>query len=124
MASAQWRARPDYGDRVLIVLVFACVLLVAVLVSGFANRTILSTSVLFLVAGTVLGDGVLGAVPVTANDDLVSRLAELALFSVLFTDGMRVALDQLRCRIEATLPGGCCSPRWSRAPPATSFSWR
>ena len=105
-------------------LVFACVLLVAVLVSGFANRTILSTSVLFLVAGTVLGDGVLGAVPVTANDDLVSRLAELALFSVLFTDGMRVALDQLRCRIEATLPGGCCSPRGSRAPPATSSSWR
>ncbi len=85
-----------YVDGVLIVLVFACVLLAAVLVSGLANRTILSTSVLFLVAGFVLGDGVLGAIHVAADDDLVSRLAELALFSVLFTDGMRVALDQLR----------------------------
>ena len=80
----------------LILLVFACVLLAAVLVSGLANRTILSTSVLFLVAGFVLGDGVLGAVHVAADDDVVSLLAELALFSVLFTDGMRVALDQLR----------------------------
>lgn len=82
--------------RVLILLVFACVLLAAVLVSGLAHRTILSTSVLFLVAGFVLGDGVLGVVHVAADDDLVSQLAELALFSVLFTDGMRVALDQLR----------------------------
>jgi NhaP-type Na+/H+ or K+/H+ antiporter len=81
---------------VVIVLVFACVLLAAVLVSGLANRTILSTSVLFLVAGFALGDGVLGAVHVSADDEVVSRLAELALFSVLFTDGMRVALDQLR----------------------------
>ncbi len=80
----------------LIVLVFACVLLAAVLVSGLANRTILSTSVLFLVAGFLLGDGVLGVVRVSADDGTVSQLAELALFSVLFTDGMRVALDQLR----------------------------
>jgi len=83
-------------NAVLILLVFACVLLAAVLVSGLANRTILSTSVLFLVAGFVLGDGVLGVIHVSADDDVVSQLAELALFSVLFTDGMRVALDQLR----------------------------
>ncbi len=80
----------------LILLVFACILLAAVLVSGLANRTILSTSVLFLVAGFVLGDGVLGVVHVAADDDVVSPLAELALFSVLFTDGMSVSLDQLR----------------------------
>jgi NhaP-type Na+/H+ or K+/H+ antiporter len=90
-------------NEVPIVLVFAGVLLAAVLVSGLANRTILSTSVLFLVAGFVLGDGVLGAVHVAADDDLVSRLAELALFSVLFTDGMRVALDELR--LAWRLPG-------------------
>lgn len=77
-------------------LVFACVLLAAVLVSGLAHRTILSTSVLFLVAGFVLGDGVIGVVRVSAEDEVVSRLAELALFSILFTDGMRVSLDQLR----------------------------
>lgn len=77
-------------------LVFACVLLSAVLVSGLAHRTILSTSVLFLVAGFVLGDGVIGVVRVSAEDEVVSRLAEFALFSILFTDGMRVSLDQLR----------------------------
>ena len=80
----------------MILLVFASVLLAAVLVSGLANRTILSTTVLFLVAGFVRGDGVLGAVHVEADDEVVSRLAEPALFSVLFTDGMRIALDQLR----------------------------
>lgn len=80
----------------LIVLVFACVLLMAVLVSGLAHRTILSTSVLFLVTGFALGDGVFGVVKVSADDELVSRLAELALFSVLYTDGMRVALPELR----------------------------
>jgi len=90
------RRRLGTLNEVLILLVFACVLLAAVLVSGLAHRTILSTSVLFLVAGFVLGDGVLGVVHVAADDDLVSRLAELALFSVLFTDGMRVALGELR----------------------------
>lgn len=79
-----------------IVLAFACVLLAAVLVSALAKRTILSTSVLFLVAGFVLGDGVIGAIHVHPGDEFVSRLAEWALFSVLFTDGMRVGLAELR----------------------------
>ncbi|HEX4812583.1 MAG TPA: hypothetical protein VFV66_07495 [Nonomuraea sp.] len=39
---------------------FAGVLLLAVLLSSLAHRTILSTAALFLVAGFVLGDGVLG----------------------------------------------------------------
>ncbi|MEO7370477.1 MAG: cation:proton antiporter, partial [Ilumatobacteraceae bacterium] len=80
----------------MIVLVFACVLLAAVLVSGLAHRTILSTSVLFLFAGFLLGDGAIGVIRVSAEDEMVSRLAEFALFSILFTDGMRVSLDQLR----------------------------
>ncbi len=79
-----------------IVLAFACVLLAAVLVSALAKRTILSTSVLFLLAGFVLGDGVTGAIHVAPDDEFVSRLAEWALFSVLFTDGMRVGLGELR----------------------------
>lgn len=80
----------------VVVLSFACVLLVAVLVSGIANRTVLSTAVLFLVAGFLLGDGVLGVFAVNPKSEAVSRLAELALFSVLFTDGMRVGLSDLR----------------------------
>jgi NhaP-type Na+/H+ or K+/H+ antiporter len=75
---------------------FACVLLLAVLLSSLAHRTILSTAALFLVAGFVLGDGALGVVSLTASDPLVVTLAELALFAVLFSDGMRVGWHDLR----------------------------
>ncbi|MEV4090220.1 cation:proton antiporter, partial [Nonomuraea fuscirosea] len=75
---------------------FAGVLLLAVLLSSLAHRTILSTAALFLVAGFVLGDGVLGVISLRPGDDLVATLAELALFTVLFTDGMRVGWAELR----------------------------
>ncbi len=75
---------------------FAALLVVAVLVSERAHRTVLSTAVLFLLGGFVLGPGLLGVVPVRTSDPLVSALAELALFSVLFTDGMRVGIADLR----------------------------
>ncbi|MFF0311747.1 cation:proton antiporter [Streptosporangium sp. NPDC004379] len=80
----------------VLLLAFAALLLLAVLISSLANRTILSTAALFLVAGFVLGDGVLGVVPLAAGDEVVSTLAELALFAVLFTDGMRVGWQDLR----------------------------
>ncbi len=80
----------------MLLLAFASVLLLAVLMSSLANRTILSTAVLFLVAGILLGDGVTGVLHLSADDDIVSLLAELALFAVLFTDGMRVGWADLR----------------------------
>jgi sodium/hydrogen antiporter len=74
-------------------LVFAATLLAAVLVSGVAERTVLSTAVLFLVVSFVVGStGVLDLGP---DDPLEVRLAELALFGVLFTDGMRVGVRDL-----------------------------
>jgi len=79
-----------------LLLAFSVVLLAGVLISGLAHRTILSTAVLFLVAGFVLGDGVTGVLPLQPDDGIVLTLAELALFSVLFTDGMRVGLRDLR----------------------------
>ena len=79
-----------------LLLVFAVCLLGAVLVSERAHRTVLSTAVLFLAAGLAVGEGVLDLVPLRPEDDIVARLAELALFSVLFTDGMRVGLRDLR----------------------------
>ncbi|MEV0133287.1 cation:proton antiporter [Dactylosporangium sp. NPDC050688] len=79
-----------------LLLVFAVVLLIAVLVSALANRTVLSTAVLFLAAGFLAGDGVLGLVHVTPASPIVATLAELALFVVLFTDGMRVGWTDLR----------------------------
>jgi NhaP-type Na+/H+ or K+/H+ antiporter len=79
-----------------LLLVFAVVLLLAVLLSALANRTVLSTAVVFLLAGFLVGDGVLGLVHVTAQSPVVASLAELALFAVLFTDGMRVGWADLR----------------------------
>lgn len=81
----------------LALLVFAVVLTIAVLLSELARRSVLSTAVLFLLAGFVCGQDVLNLIPLSAASPVVSRLAEIALFSVLFTDGMRVgARDLLR----------------------------
>lgn len=79
-----------------LLLAFAVLLLVGVLVSGLAQRTVLSTAVLFLVAGLVLGDGVTGVLHLRPDDEIVVALAELALFSVLYTDGMRLGARDLR----------------------------
>jgi NhaP-type Na+/H+ or K+/H+ antiporter len=81
---------------VTLLLVFAVVLLLAVLVSALAQRTILSTAVLFLAAGFIVCDGLLGVVHLRPDSPTVATLAELALFSVLFTDGMRVGWPDLR----------------------------
>ncbi|GAA3742616.1 NhaP-type Na+/H+ or K+/H+ antiporter [Spinactinospora alkalitolerans] len=86
-----------------VVLAFAVVLFAAVLVSEIAHRTVLSTAVLFLVAGFVLGDGVLGFIPLSQGTETVRQLAEFALFAVLFTDGMRLNFKQLRTQWR--LPG-------------------
>lgn len=77
------------------VLVFALVLAVAVLLSDLAHRSVLSTAVIFLLAGFFVGDGMLGLIHLSPSDPTVSRLAELALFSVLFTDGMRIDARKL-----------------------------
>ena len=79
-----------------LLLAFSLVLLASVLLSSLAHRTVLSTAVIFLVAGFVLGDGVTGVISLSPTGDVVGKLAELALFAVLFTDGMRVGLKDLR----------------------------
>ncbi|WP_395105396.1 cation:proton antiporter [Actinomadura sp. SCN-SB] len=75
---------------------FAALLLLAVLVSSLAHRTVLSTAAVFLVGGFLLGDGVSGLVSIRPGDSLVYGLAELALFAVLFTDGMHAGWQDLR----------------------------
>lgn len=77
------------------VLAFAVVLFLGTLVSEWTQRSVMSTAVLFLVAGFLAGGGVLNLVPVTPDNPVVSQFAELALFSVLFTDGMRVGFRDL-----------------------------
>lgn len=83
-----------------LLLIFAVTLMVAVLLSALAERTVLSTTVLFLVAGVVFGRGWFGVAP-APNPAMLHWVAQLALFSVLFTDGMRA--------------GGTLAPPGSRA---------
>ncbi|MER6377933.1 cation:proton antiporter [Streptomyces mirabilis] len=80
----------------VLVVVFGAALLVAVLLPGLAARTVLSTSFLFLVGGALVSDGFLGLIPITPDSEIVSVTADLALFAVLFTDGMHVSLLKLR----------------------------
>ena len=77
-------------------LAFAITLLVAGLLSGRAKRTALSTNVLFLVAGFLLGNGGLRLIALRPDYPLLRTVAELALFSVLFSDGMRSPLREFR----------------------------
>ncbi|WP_439381120.1 cation:proton antiporter [Amycolatopsis lexingtonensis] len=79
-----------------LVLAFGVVLLVSVSLSGVAARTVLSTALLFLLAGAVIGQGGLGLVHIAPHDPLVTALADIALFTVLFTDGQRASLPALR----------------------------
>jgi len=71
-----------------IFLIFAITLVIAVLVSEIAEKSILSASVLFLAAGFMAGRHLFGQLPAFPPDRL-RNIAEIALFSILFTDGMR-----------------------------------
>ena len=80
----------------VLVAVFGAALLIAVLLSGLAARTVLSTSLLFLIGGALVSDGFLGLIHITPDSEIVSVTADLALFAVLFTDGMHVSFAKLR----------------------------
>ncbi|MGW5049612.1 cation:proton antiporter [Actinokineospora sp. NPDC004072] len=79
-----------------LVLAFGVVLLVSVSLSGVAARTVLSTALLFLLSGAVIGPGGLGWVEVPVDGGFLTGLADLALFTVLFTDGQRANVRALR----------------------------
>ncbi|WP_240134502.1 cation:proton antiporter [Streptomyces sp. MUM 178J] len=80
----------------VLVAVFGVALLIAVLLSGLAARTVLSTSFLFLVGGALVSDGFLGLIHITPDSGIVAVTADLALFAVLFTDGMHVSFPKLK----------------------------
>ncbi|CAN5165475.1 cation:proton antiporter [soil metagenome] len=78
----------------MLFFVFAAALLVSVLLSELAHRTVVSMAVVFLLVGFFAG-GVTDVLSLQPGDPIVVYLAELALFSVLFTDGMRVGVRDL-----------------------------
>lgn len=78
----------------LVVLVFAVILVLAVLQSELYRRTVLSNSLLFLTVGFIVGlVGWLNPLPSTPA---VNDAVELALESVLFTDSMTLDFKELR----------------------------
>jgi NhaP-type Na+/H+ or K+/H+ antiporter len=76
-------------------LIYAGTMLLALMISSFIARSMLSASVLFLASGFLFGEMGLGILRVNAQTPAVAVVADLALFSVLFTDGMRLAAREL-----------------------------
>lgn len=77
------------------ILVFSLTLFVALLFSELAKKSILSTSVIFLVVGFFVGEGMFSFLHLEPSSPLVSTLADIALFTVLFTDGMKAGWKEL-----------------------------
>jgi NhaP-type Na+/H+ or K+/H+ antiporter len=82
-------------DLSLAVFAFAIALLIAVLLSEASHRTALSSAVIFLVAGFLFGSGALNLIDLRASDETVIIFVEVALFSVLFADGMKIGVKEL-----------------------------
>src|SRR3954463_13111344 len=73
------------------------VLLVAgALIAGFAERTFLSLTALFVVAGFVLGEGGVKVLEFDAQSPFVEILAIVALILILFRDGLEVEYEMLQ----------------------------
>jgi NhaP-type Na+/H+ or K+/H+ antiporter len=70
-------------------------LLVALLASGALHRGILSTAVLFLAAGMVMGPVGVGTVHIHTGSEGTRVFIEVAFFAVLFTDGLQVRASDL-----------------------------
>src|SRR5512147_1678632 len=100
----------------VLVVVFGVALLVAVLLSGLAARTVLSTSLLFLVGGALVSDGFLGLIHIRPDSGIVSVTADLALFAVLFTDGMSPCPSCARTGRTRPAPWAPSSPRARSSP--------
>jgi NhaP-type Na+/H+ or K+/H+ antiporter len=78
-----------------LVLAFGLILSVAVALSGLAHRSILSLAAMFLVAGFVAGPAVLGVADGVHAGAFLAGAAEVALFVVLFTDGLHLSFRDL-----------------------------
>lgn len=80
---------------ITMVLLFGIALLFAVLISGIAERTALSTAAVFLFIGFLAGQGVSGLIQIQTDDEQLYSFVEVALVTILYTDGMKIGKDDL-----------------------------
>lgn len=71
-------------------------LIVGALLSGLAQRSLLSLAALFVLAGFVVGDGALQWISFRAQSGFVRDLSFLALIVILFRDGLEVEGEMLQ----------------------------
>src|SRR4051812_12259900 len=66
------------------------------LASGLVNRSFLSLTAAFVIAGFLLGDGGLGVIELDPRGEFVHDLAIVALIVILFRDGLEVESEMLQ----------------------------
>jgi NhaP-type Na+/H+ or K+/H+ antiporter len=71
-------------------------LIVGALISGLAQRSVLSVTALFVLVGFAVGDGGFGWVSFHARSGFVEDLAYAALIVILFRDGLEVEEEMLQ----------------------------
>jgi len=78
------------------VLVLGGLLMFGALVSGVAKRSFLALTPVFVLAGFILGDGGFGVLEFSAQSELVTIVATVALIVILFRDGLEVEAELLQ----------------------------
>src|SRR4051794_23711902 len=77
-------------------LVLGLLLMAGALASGLVNRSFLSLTAVFVIAGFLLGDGGLGVLETDPRSEFVHDLAIVALIVILFRDGLEVEAEMLQ----------------------------
>ncbi len=75
---------------------FGVLLVLGALVSGLAQRSFLSLTAGFVLAGLLLGQAGFGALDFDPTSEFVQGLAVVALILILFRDGLEVEEEALR----------------------------
>jgi sodium/hydrogen antiporter len=79
-----------------LLLIYSITLLAAVLLSERFDRTLLSSTVLFLAVGFVIGPSALNLASVQLDAPIVQRLSDWALVIILFSDALKLGWTDLR----------------------------
>jgi NhaP-type Na+/H+ or K+/H+ antiporter len=77
-------------------LVFGALLMAGALASGLVNRSFLSLTAAFVLAGFLLGEGGLEVLEIDPRSGFVHDLAIVALIVILFRDGLEVEAEMLQ----------------------------